>query len=224
MCGRYVQKSERKVLEAIFKITSEVITDFKPNYNVAPMQNVLVVRQMEDERTLEALRWSLLPSWSKEKTLKYPTLNARGETIAEKPTFKKPFERSRCIIPNDGFYEWKKIGKDKEPYLIFLKDKTPAAFAGLWDRWKDHSTGEIIDSCTIITTEANELVHPIHERMPVFLDAKDFDEWLDPNNNDTRSLQRFIKPYDADLMSCYRVGKDVGSVKNNRPDLLESID
>jgi putative SOS response-associated peptidase YedK len=224
MCGRYVQKSEREELDAVFKISSEAVTDFRPNYNVAPMQNVLVVRQMEDERTLGSLRWSLLPSWSREKTLKYPTLNARGETISEKPTFKKPFERSRCIIPNDGFYEWKKIGKDKEPYLIFLKDQAPAAFAGLWDRWKDPITGEVIDSCTIITTEANDLVHPIHERMPVFLDTKDFDEWLDPTNYDTRSLQGLIKPYDSDLMSCFRVSKDVGSVKNNRPDLIDSID
>lgn len=225
MCGRYVQKAERERLEEYFKITSEPVDEsiYKPNYNVAPMQKVLVVRQAEDERTIDALQWSLLPYWSKERTLKYPTLNARGETIAEKASFKKPFERSRCIVPNTGFYEWKKIGKEKEPYLIFLKDNDVAGFAGLWDRWKDPLTGEIIESCTIITTEANELVHPIHDRMPVFLDPKDFDEWLDPDNNDTRGLQRFIRPYDADLMDCYKVSKDVGSVKNNYPELIKAI-
>jgi putative SOS response-associated peptidase YedK len=152
--------------------------DFAPRYNIAPTQKAPIVREDEDGRYLSLLRWGLIPHWAKDTAIGNRMINARAETLLEKPSFRKPFERQRCLVPAGGFYEWKKDGTHKQPYLIRRRDKAPIAFAGLYDRWVDLESRELVETFTIITTAANELVHPIHERMPLILSPANFDEWL----------------------------------------------
>lgn len=222
MCGRYVL-GDRSDAGEEFRIEIDEMP-WKPNYNVAPTHKVLVIHELDGKRKGVEMQWQLIPHWSKTKKLKYPTINARCEGIADKPTWRQPFKRSRCIIVNNGFIEWKRKKDSKQPYLIYLKDKKVAGFAGIFDTWLDKESGETIESCAIITTEANELVAPIHDRMPVYLHEEEYDEWLDPENTNTDELQNLLTPYPAGAMMFHRISNAIGSYKNNAPEFLESID
>lgn len=174
----------------------------RPRYNIRPTQDLPVVRVVDGELEFTLLRWGLIPSWSKEPEPRFPTFNARGETLADKPTFRGPFKNRRCLILIDGFYEWpKKPNKDRRPRHIRFRDRRPMALAGLWDRWIDRATGVPVDSCTIVTTEANELLASVpHDRMPVILDQSARREWLDPGLTDRERLSALLGPSRADDM------------------------
>ena len=204
MCGRATIIDPDGVEQIAVEFHRKFIpTDWKrPRYNIRPTQDLPVVRVVDGELELTLLRWGLIPSWSREPELKFPTFNARAETLAEKPTFRAPFKNRRCLILIDGFYEWpKKPSKDRRPRYIRFRDHRPMALAGLWDRWTDKATGVSVDSCTIVTTEANELLASVpHDRMPVILDETQQREWLDVAITDRDRLARLLAPRHADDM------------------------
>jgi putative SOS response-associated peptidase YedK len=198
-----------------------VTAAIEPSYNVAPGQNVAVLLK-DDSRKLGVLKWGLIPHWSKDPAIGNRMINARAETIAEKPSFKHPLRRKRCLIVADGFYEWRKDGTQKTPMYIFLKNRKPFVFAGLWDVWTSPE-GEKIASCTIITTEPNELMKKIHHRMPVLLPRKDIDRWLDRSTQDEREVLPLLRPYPAKEMDAYEVSRLVNAPKNDTPACIERV-
>lgn len=218
MCGRYAQAASIETLAARFQLEPP---DFPvpPRYNIAPTQNVPVIMS-EDKRRLRLLRWGLIPRWAKDPSIGARMINARAETIREKPSFKTPFERNRCLVPADGFYEWKKesVSGQKTPMLFKLKDGGPFAFAGLFDRWRGPD-GKETTSFAIITTTANETVAPIHERMPVILLGKAESAWLDPKTPPDDAM-RLLVPYPCEDISVRPVSKTVNSPRNDSPDCL----
>jgi putative SOS response-associated peptidase YedK len=170
------------------------------------------------------LRWGLVPYWAKDIKIGFSLINAKAETVAEKPAFRDVFKDRRCIIPADGFYEWRKLdSKSKQPYAIVMKDRSVFGFAGLWERWKDRASGQTIQSCTIITTTPNEVCAPIHDRMPVILELKDYAGWLGEELVDPPHLMMMLKPYPADAMEAYPVSASVGNVKNTDAALFEPL-
>jgi putative SOS response-associated peptidase YedK len=171
----------------------------------------------DDHRACVLLRWGLVPSWSKDGK---PFINARGESVATKPTFRAPFRRQRCLILADGYYEWKAAGKVKQPYFYHLRDDQPFAFAGLWDRW--HGPKGVVETCAIITTEANELAKVVHDRMPVILTGDACKAWLD-SEAEPAALEGLMRPYSASAMDVYPVSTQVNSVRNNGPELIEQL-
>ena len=198
-----------------------------PSYNIAPqtMQPVVRLARETHHRELTAMRWGLVPYWSKDGKVDFSTINAKAETLTTSPVFRDAFKRRRCLVPADLFYEWRKIGdKTKQPYAIGMKDGGIFAFAGLWERWKDRSKGEVLETYTIITTDPNELISflSIHDRMPVILKPSDYERWLEPGDPDRPPVD-LLRPFDADFMRAWKVGPDVGNVKNDRPDLAEPI-
>jgi len=219
MCGRYTfaQPNQIELRFGIVPSESRLI----PRYNIAPTQMVPAVINQAGRR-LVMLRWGLIPSWAKDLSIGNKMINARAETLAEKPSFRTLLQRRRCLIIADGFYEWKKEGTGKKPYRITLIDEEPFAFAGLWDSWTSPA-GEIIQSCTIITTAANELMQPIHNRMPVIL-PKDAEQiWADPAVTDKLLLKDLLQPYPAELMTAYEVSPLVNSPKNDLPECLKQV-
>jgi putative SOS response-associated peptidase YedK len=226
MCGRFRVARKKEILEAAFEVaTSLDDLDWVPRYNVAPGQEISVVQQDANRpvRLLSTMRWGLIPSWAKEPSVGYKMINARSETVAAKPSFLEPLRSRRCLIPADGFYEWKREGKQKLPYCFTLADENIFAFAGLWDRWRSPE-GQFIESCTILTTTPNELMQDVHDRMPVILMPEDYDLWLDPGFTKMEELQPLLKPYDADAMRCYRVSQRVNQVKNDDPECAVEIE
>jgi len=213
MCGRSTLTVSREALRDLFPLFD--IPDMTPSYNVAPTQAVLAVRVPagQDKPAAALLKWGLIPSWAGDPSVGYRMINARAETAAEKPAFRSAFRQRRCLILADGFFEWAKVGKQKQPYLFRLQGGAPFAFAGLWEHWD--RDGRVIDSCTILTTEANELVKPIHARMPVLLAPADFDRWLDPKAAKGPELQALLRPYPAEVMKAYPVDARVNSPRNN---------
>ena len=198
MCGRFTLAIDPETLQSRFIISSETFLEHLPRYNIAPQQLVPVIIQRDGGRTPELMRWGLIPFWAKDASIGNKLINARAETLAEKPSFKRSFKRRRCLIPADGFYEWRKGGGGKKtPVRIMLKSEAPFAFAGLWDAWQPPE-GDKISSFTIITTEPNELIKPIHHRMPVILRAEDEDAWLNPEMQDTNQLAAFLKSYPSE--------------------------
>jgi putative SOS response-associated peptidase YedK len=194
------------------------VPDLQPRFNVAPTQSVLAVRVpaagSQPEPAL--LRWGLIPSWAADAAIGNRLINARSETAAEKPSFRSAFQKRRCLIVADGFYEWQKTtSKHKQPYYFRMKDAAPFAFAGLWEHWEWE--GEVIDSCTILTTEANEVVRPVHERMPVILARADFDLWLDVKLQKDPALHELLRPYAAAEMTAVPVGTQVNNLKHDDP-------
>ena len=175
---------------------------YLPRFNIAPTQEVSAVRDLGEGRELEFLRWGLIPSWAKDKSIGAKLINARAETVAEKPAFRSAFKHRRCLIPADGFFEWKKEGGRKEPHYITLRDGGLFAFAGLWEEWHPED-GEAVRSCTIITTGANELVRPLHDRMPVILDPGDYADWLDVNPRTKEQLLSLLRPFPSEKMRTY---------------------
>jgi putative SOS response-associated peptidase YedK len=220
MCGRYSLITNISELEERFGFTSDGIA-YAPGFNIAPTQMVLTVVN-EGGNQARYMRWGLIPSWAKDISIGSRMINARAETIAEKPSFRTALRRRRCLILADGFYEWKRVGSSKRPMRVVMKSGEPFAFAGLWETWRP-SSGDDITSCTIITTTPNDLMEPIHNRMPVILprDAEDF--WLDPAVQDSAALSDVLASYPADQMEAYEVSALVNSVSNNTPEVLERV-
>lgn len=195
MCGRYSLTSPIEGLRALFRF--DELPNLQPRYNIAPTQDVPVVREREGSgREFSMLRWGLVPSWAKEIGVNAPLINARGETVTEKPSFRSAYANRRCLIPADGFYEWKKAGKgEKQPYRIALPDDEPFAFAGIWEHWQS-AQGEFLESCAVITTDASEKIAEIHHRMPVILQPETYDKWLaDPSPNLVAAFSGALKAY-----------------------------
>jgi putative SOS response-associated peptidase YedK len=219
MCGRFVQYTAPEDLAEQFALESWCSAE--PRYNVAPTQPVLVVRVSDnDVRELVKLRWGLVPAWSDGPDNRYSMINARAETVSSKPAYRAAFARRRCLIPADGFYEWQAGEHGKTPFLIRRQDRQPFAMAGLWEHWQGQ-TGEVIESCTIIVTDANALLEPIHDRMPVILDADHYAQWLDPGNQDKQPLEALLKPNDPSAWTAYPVSREVNKPSNDGPQLIE---
>ncbi|MBI5825705.1 MAG: SOS response-associated peptidase [Chloroflexi bacterium] len=219
MCGRFTLTVNPAELQDAF---GDFIfpNQFAPRFNIAPSQPVLAIPN-DAKNKADFFSWGLIPSWSKDPTIANRLINARGETIAEKPSFRGGFKYKRCLIPADGFYEWKAQGgeKTKVPYFIHMKDRQPFAFAGLWDEWRSPDGGTLL-TCTIITTEPNELMATLHNRMPVILDQKDYEQWLDAAPQTPERLLPLIKPFPADKMSAYAVSTLVNKPGNDRPECV----
>ena len=206
MCGRYTLTTPISVLAEHLGVAE--LPNFPPRYNIAPTQQAAVVRAGPEEgrRQLVFLRWGLIPPWAKDPAIGNRMINARAEGIAEKPAFRRAWKEKRCLVPSDGFYEWLKEGKQKQPYYIRRKDGKPFAFAGLWERWQ--GPAEILDTFTIITTAPNELVAPIHNRMPVIIPEERYDRWLDPEKHGDPDL---LVPYPEEELTAYPVSTLVNS-------------
>jgi putative SOS response-associated peptidase YedK len=217
MCGRYTLKTSINSLAEHFEI-EEYPSSIIPSYNIAPTQEVAAVVEEDEKRVLEMFHWGLIPSWAKDPAIGNKMINARAETVSEKPSFRKAFKVRRCLILADGFYEWQKTDNGKQPYHIKMQDDSPFAFAGLWETWKN---GEEIRSCTIITTDANDLMGEIHHRMPVILHPEDYGLWLDPDFDEKEPLTTLLKPYPADAMEAYPVSRRVNKPSNNEPSVVE---
>jgi len=211
MCGRF-SIAGFEGFEERFQLKIE-FPDLKPNYNVAPSQDVPVILH-KGSNHLAFFKWGLIPYWAKDPSIGHKLINARAETVDEKPSFKTCLQRRRCLIVADGFYEWKKEGATKRPHRITLKDQELFGFAGLWDTWKS-PTGELVNSCTIITTTPNELMETIHNRMPVILPRDVESVWLDQSITECTFLKSLLTPYPADQMIAYEVSPFINSVKNN---------
>jgi putative SOS response-associated peptidase YedK len=214
MCGRFTLRTPMTVLIRQFQIDLGADQQLPLRFNVAPTQDIPVVRYTDDGRELTLMRWGLIPSWSKDPKSGPLLINARSETAAEKPAFRSAFKTRRCLIPADGFYEWKKAGNKKQPYYFRLTDGQPFAFAGLWEKW------QVIESCTILTTEANELAAQMHDRMPVILSPNDYAEWLDPLAKEPGKL---LTPFPASEMSAIPVNPIVNNARNEGPACIEPM-
>ncbi|KLU55179.1 hypothetical protein EL84_24240 [Paenibacillus sp. VT-400] len=222
MCGRFTITDP---IEAIMDRYYASIADgfeYKPNYNAAPMQYIPTIIGSKDGNRLGSLRWGLVPVWAKDDKIGNKMINARAETLTEKTSFKRLISSKRCIIPTNGFYEWRKEGSTKQPMRILMKDDRLFSLAGLYDTWTDPD-GKKLSTCTIITTEPNSLMENIHNRMPVILRSEDEAEWLGRDNDDVQSLLGLLKPYHASEMRAYEVPKEVGNVRNNNEGLLKEI-
>ena len=220
MCGRYSLTSSLNELAQRFEFDSEP-EGFVPRYNVAPTQQVLAVVGGEPRRA-GFMRWGLIPSWSKDGPSSRPLINARAETVAEKPSFRDSLKRRRCLILADGFYEWQKVGDGKRPMRVTMRSGEPFAFAGLWSKWTD-AEGSSISSCAIITTAANEVLKPIHHRMPVILSKEVEDLWLDTALDDSQTLTQLLEPFPEDALEAYEVSALVNSASNDRPEVATPI-
>ncbi len=206
------------------KFQAENVPELLPSYNLAPSQAIPVIRQEKGCRTFAMARWGLIPSWAKDIKISYSTINARAETVAEKPVFRSAFQRRRCLIPADGFFEWQEIAnsKIKQPWYISLKSQEPMALAGLWEYWQGKDGSEI-ESCTIIVTSCNELMQPIHDRMPVILSPETWDTWLDTANTNKQGLQTLLTQYPDEEMTAWPVSTVVNSPRHNGGECISRI-
>ncbi len=222
MCGRYalVVVGDGS-LQRRFSL-EEFLPDVRPRYNVAPTQTLPVVVRNSPDR-VEMMRWGLIPSWAKDASIGSRMINARAETVAEKPAFRRPLRSQRCLVPATGFFEWKREGGGRTPFYFRLRDDALFAFAGLWDVWTNPEGRGEVHSYTIITCPANAVVAPIHDRMPVMLEREAEEAWLDPESSDPKELLPFLHPYPADQMTGHRVGGRVNSVKNDAPELIAPV-
>ncbi len=218
MCGRFVLYSSLEEIREAFGI-QQVRWEVQPSYNIAPTQEVAVVVQKEEGATLTKMRWGLIPSWAKDPAIGSKMINARAETLSEKPSFKRPLKDRRCLIVADGFFEWQKTGQTKTPMFIRLKSRRTFGFAGLYDVWTSPE-GEAVTSCTIITTGANDLIQPIHNRMPVILPRPQEAVWLNPAIQRAADLLSVLTPYPAEEMEAYAVSRFVNSPDNNTAECI----
>ncbi len=221
MCGRFTLSTPTANLAKLFDLDS--VPNLEPRYNIAPTQAVLAVRSTREGlgRELALMRWGLIPSWSKDPAIGSSLINARSETVAEKPSFRTAFKRRRCLIPADGFFEWQKQERAKQPYFIGLADRQPFAFAGLWEHWEG-ADGSVLDTCTILTTTANATIRPLHDRMPVILDPADYTTWLDAATHPDY-LFHLLHPYPAEAMITYPVSTLVNNVANDVPACIQPL-
>jgi len=220
MCGRYNLITNAQALVDFFEIEQTLldVSELHSRYNIAPSQNVPIVRDAGNGRELALARWGLVPHWSKEAKPKYSTINARAETVAEKPTYREAFKRKRCLIPATGFYEWKREGDQKIPHHILLPGDGLFAFAGLWDHWDKEGAG--FDSCSIIVTGANDIMQPIHDRMPVILNPAQYNTWLNGEHFNRAQLEAILVPYAGEI-KVYPVSRLVNSPKNDDSRCIE---
>ena len=222
MCGRYNLITDANALIDFFQIEQTLpdTSTLKPRYNIAPGQGVPIVRDTGDGRELAFTRWGLVPHWSKEENPKYSTINARAETVAEKPTYRDALKRKRCLIPATGFFEWAQEDGQKIPQLIRLAEGELFAFAGLWDHWEKE--GEGFDSCSIIVTSANQTMRPIHDRMPVILNSSQYNTWLNTRHHNRAQLEALLVPYSGALV-IYPVSRHVNNPKHDDPRCVEAV-
>jgi putative SOS response-associated peptidase YedK len=228
MCGRYFRKTDKQAISKAFRTRTSLDVVIPPaDYNVAPTTMQPVIRESKDngDREMVLMRWGLVPFFAKSpKDFSFSTFNAKAETLTTKPMWRRNFERHRCLVPASGFYEWQKIdAKTKQPYRFELANGHPFAFAGLWDAWKDPVHNCWLQSFTIITTDPNELTAPVHDRMPVILAERDYDRWLSRAEDDPAHLPiDLLRPYPADEMEAHKAHQDIGNVRNNSVELLNS--
>lgn len=222
MCGRFTLKASGHALADFFQFDN--VPEVTSRFNIAPTQPVAAVRLRapEGKREFTWLRWGLVPSWSKDLKIGARTINARAETAAEKPAFRSALRRRRCLLPADGFYEWQQRDGVKQPYHFQLRDGGLFAFAGLWETWEGPG-GELIETAALLTTEANELVRPIHERMPVILEPGSYGQWLEPAEQQPATLLPLLKPYRSDAMTAVPVSRWVNDAKHDDPKCLEPV-
>ncbi|WP_224981967.1 SOS response-associated peptidase [Geomonas agri] len=218
VCGRFAVDVPAKVLSESLGLAE--VPNLAPRYNVAPTQEVAVVREGADgDNRLDLLYWGLIPAWAKERSIGYKMINARSETLQEKPSFRQAFKYRRCVIPASGFYGWRHEGKAKIPHYIRIREGLPMLFAGLWETWKSPE-GEQVESFTILTTGANRLLESIHERMPVILHPDECGRWLDRHLTDPTPLSVFFQPYPADLLEMWQVSPLVNTPKYDSCELI----
>ena len=221
MCARFTLRSDSYGLASLFGLSEA--PDLEPRYNIAPTQDVAAVIETEDHRRrLEMFRWGLIPSWAKDESIGQRMINARSETVAEKPSFRAALKRRRCLIAADGFFEWREEGGRKQPYLFERKDGKPFGMAGLWEVWHRPEDGEV-RSCTILTTDANATVRPYHDRMPVILDPADFETWLDPELDRSEALTSLLKPAPEDLLEAHAVDRRMGNPRFDEPEAVARV-
>jgi putative SOS response-associated peptidase YedK len=215
MCGRFLLAVDPNILREIFALIEAPAP--QPRYNIAPTQPVLAVRQGPDgSRTASLLRWGLVPSWAREIQAGSPLINARSETAAEKPAFRTALRRRRCLVPANGFYEWQRQGRTRQPFCFRMAEGEPFAFAGLWEQWASPD-GKTVESCAILTTEANELVRPVHDRMPVIVPRDEFAHWLHPSVQDPGLLQPILRPFPAERMRVVPVSTWISDPRHEGP-------
>ena len=220
MCGRFTLSSAPDAIRALFRYPDQ--PNFPSRYNIAPTQPIAIVRLHEGQRQFVLMRWGLLPSWVKDPKTFTLLINARGETVCDKPAFRAAMKRRRCLVAADGFYEWQATGGRKQPYFVRAKSGAPLAFAGLWETWTGPN-GEELDSATIVTTEANRTLSPIHGRMPVIVPPEAFDLWLDCVNVDARTAEALIRPAPEDLLEAYEVSTAVNRTANDDARLVAPL-
>ncbi len=218
MCGRFAQRTSPKTLAKQFQVKE--VPNIEARYNIAPTQNILAVQETPDGREMKWLKWGLVPSWAKDASMGARLINARSETVTEKPAFREAFKHRRCLIPSDGFYEWQCTDGKKQPFFFQLKDEQPFGFAGLWDRWTSED-GKVIESCTILTTTANKVLAPVHDRMPVIVHPEDYELWLDEDVRKHELLKDVLQPYPADEMTSYPVSTSINNPREQGARLIE---
>lgn len=221
MCGRFTLLTPGESLAGQFELPA--VPPLAPRYNIAPTQPVAAVRVNDaGKKELTHLHWGLIPAWAKDPGMGARMINARSETVTEKPAFRAAFKYRRCLIPADGFYEWQKLNGKKQPMYIMAQDGGVLAIAGIWERWMSPDGSEI-ESCSLLTTSPNELLQPIHDRMPVIIAPADYDAWLDPKVQQAEMLQPLLRPYPAALMTAYPVSPLVNSPFNDTPDCIRPV-
>lgn len=220
MCGRFTLRTPAERLAEEFSV--EEFPSVEARYNIAPTQAILGISQADGGRQVKQFRWGLVPSWAKDSSMGGKLINARSETVQEKPAFRNAFKRRRCLIPADGFYEWQRRDGYSQPYYFKMSDERPFAFAGLWERWGGPD-GEVLESCAILTTEANEVLRPIHDRMPVILSAEDYGPWLDDDLRKMDLVKELLRPYPATEMRAYPVSRSVNSPQRRGAELVNPI-
>lgn len=218
MCGRFTLSQPATAIASTFQLST--IPELAPRYNIAPTQPIATILSAGDRRQFQMLRWGLIPSWAKDLTIGAKLINARAETVAEKPAFRSAFRHRRCLVIADGFYEWQLQKGKKQPFYFRLQDGQPFAFAGLWETWQAPD-GEKIDSCTLLTTTANSLLRSVHDRMPVILKPEDYDRWLDPQIQKSEQLQPLLQSYSSEAMTAYPVSTKVNNPTNDSPECIE---
>jgi len=219
MCGRYSLTAKKEKIKAEFDLQDVHLASISPRYNIAPSQAVPALVSESDKRQIEICQWGLVPSWSKDPKIGHRMINARKETLAEKPSYRGPFKNHRCLVLADGFFEWKQAGRTKIPYFIRLKSGAPFGFAGLWAHWAGKDGSEIV-SCCIITGEPNDLIRSIHNRMPCLIPKDKRDFWLDHSRYEPDKLLAILEPYPADEMEAYPVSTTVNNPANDRPECI----
>src|SRR5665213_3098851 len=220
MCGRYTVTSAPKAMRTLFGWDEE--PNFPPRYNIAPAQPIAIVRLVEGKRQFALVRWGLLPSWVKDPKAFSLVINARGESVLDKPAFRAAMKRRRCLIPADGFYEWQKAGERKRPFFVHAKDGKPLAFAGLWESWQGPN-GEEMETAAIVTTAANGTLKPIHDRMPVIVPREAFALWLNCIDVDAKTAEALIAPAPEGLLEAYEISTAVNRTAHDNPTLLEPV-
>jgi len=224
MCGRYRLSRRKQIIEEYFD-ASDWQDDWSPRFNIAPMQPVPVIRQHPKEpvRQISTMRWGLIPNWARDASIASGTINAKSETAANKPAFRDPLRLRRCLIPADGFYEWKRAARSKQPFCFEVNHGELFAFAGIWDGWKNPD-GQWIKTCSILTTTPNAVTAGVHDRMPVILDPSGYDLWLDPRMQNVVAISELLKPHDAQLMRSYPVSSRLNHVTNDDADCSRPVD